>query len=41
MFNLTVASFVWQFFAKVGITAKESIMGSGKKYEYNHGDFEI
>ena len=30
----------WQFFAKVGITA-ESILRSSKKYEYNHGDFEI
>ena len=40
-FRVIVTSFFGNFFAKVGITANENIMGSSKKYEYNHGDFEI
>ena len=31
----------WQFFAKVGITANESIDDLSKKQKQNHGDLEV
>ena len=40
-FHVIVASFFWQFFAKLGITANESIHDLSKKQEHNHGDLEV